>query len=80
MKAIEYQPFSGPLELSYLMADLFGMYWSDSPALFTVNWLQMTPDLNVVCEGATEKEDEFPVPPGLKRAMQNSAGVEISRY
>ncbi|KMU77643.1 hypothetical protein CISG_01400 [Coccidioides immitis RMSCC 3703] len=65
MERIEYIPFKNPLEVGWLMADLFDMYWAYPFDSFIFSWLERTPDLEVLCKDATDEKIRFSTPPAL---------------
>ncbi|OAT05244.1 hypothetical protein BDBG_01667 [Blastomyces gilchristii SLH14081] len=75
MECVNFKPFSDPHEFSELMCALFHMYRSETPDLFSFDWLQKTLDLEVVCKDTTKEEVGISTPPSLERAIRKCARI-----
>ncbi|KAK2757190.1 hypothetical protein FQN54_004704 [Arachnomyces sp. PD_36] len=68
--SIKYVPFKGPREVGWLLADLFGLYWSYNADSFLFEWLQNTIDLQVCCNDSTLEKIKFPTSKALLEVIR----------
>ncbi|KAK2801735.1 hypothetical protein FQN50_007650 [Emmonsiellopsis sp. PD_5] len=77
---IKYVPFASPQKFSNILPQLYKHYQTCKEDTFAFEFLQITPDLKVVCQETTAETVRFNTPPDLEHALQESTVIESPKF